>query len=240
MGIFDNLKTTHLESKANKLLKKSQNREALELYNKIIEIGANKRLSVYWNKMVACLRLQKMEEALVCIDKIIEMKPKNSDFYFKKASILSSPKLQRYEESIDVYDKGIKLNNKNSSAYLNKGIVLINLKKYDEAAECFDRAIKLSPNDPWIYCNKALILMKEKKYEEALQLCDKAINIKSKVKFNPDFAYFAKARIYALLNMKDNCIDNFSKAIGMNSMWEKVAKECEDFESFREDILKLL
>jgi len=234
MNIFDNLESNYLETKANRLLNKGKAEEAITIYNKITKINDNK-VSAHWNKMAAFIKLEKFDQALLCLNKLIELNPENVKFYFQKASILGSEKLQRYDEAIVYYDMVLKIQKTFYAAYLGKGIALACLHKYDEADECYDKAIELYPKDPWIYSNKAIVLLKKKMYQDALELCDRAIKQSSKTKMGLDFAYFTKSRVYGALNKKDECIANISKAISINSSVKNKVFECKEFDFIKND-----
>ena len=50
-----------------------------------------------------------------------------------------------------------------------------------------------------------------------------------------DFAYFTKSRVYGALNKKDDCIDNISKAISINSSLKDKVFECNEFDFIKND-----
>ena len=51
--------------------------EAIEFFNKSIEINQNDSLALY-NKGICLSRLRKYEEAIKCFEKLVEINPNNS------------------------------------------------------------------------------------------------------------------------------------------------------------------
>ena len=237
MNILKELVISIIEPKADTLLSSGKARkieQAIRIYNKIIKIDDTKT-NIYWNKMIGYIILKEFDQALLCIDKLIGLEPKNAKFYNEKASVLCSTNLQRYEEAIDYYNMSIEIQNDYSDAYLGKGIALACLHKYDEAEACYNKALELSPKNSDIYTNKAIIYLKRKMYKEALELCDKSIELSYKTKLSLDFAYFTKSRIYAMMNLKDECINNLGKAIKINNSFKDYVLKCEEFEIIEDD-----
>jgi len=77
-------------------------------------------------------------------------------------------------------------------------------KKYEEAEEEIARAERLNPEEPDIRYTRALIFAIEGKKEEALAI------IEGK---NPYYFTSLFSKVYSLLGMKDEAIENINKAI---------------------------
>ena len=237
MNIFKEVVISIIQPRADTLLSSRKARkieQAIRIYNKIIKIDDTKT-SIYWNKMIGYIKLKEFDQSLVCIDKLIELEPNNAKFYNEKASLLCSMNLQRFEDSIDYYNLSIEIQNDYSDAYFGKGIALACLHKYDQAEACYNKALELSPENSEIYPNKAIIYLKRKMYKESLELCDKSIELSYKTKLSLDFVYFTKSRIYAMMNLKDECINNLGKAIKINNSFKDSVLKCEEFETIKDD-----
>ena len=120
--------------------------------------------------------LKKLEEAIKCYDKAIELNPndhfaktnRNISINFLKKGYLDEGKSLfdqgKFEEAIKCYDKAIELDPKEDLAYLFKGYAFQEqsklekgikaLKKLEEAIKCYDKAIELNPELKWAYLEK--------------------------------------------------------------------------------------
>lgn len=98
-------------------------------YNSVVSWNPEEILitSIYYNTLT---KIEK-EEAILMLDKIIELNPNDIKFYFNKANFLD--KLWKKEEAIFIYDKIIKLDSTQFSAYRAKRDNLIKLWKKEEA-----------------------------------------------------------------------------------------------------------
>lgn len=194
-----------------------------------------KVLHIYHLKYIALIQSQKYNEALECINEVIENKP-NLNSYYQKASLLTNEYFKRYEEAIEMYNIIIQKEKKNADLYINKGIALACLKKYNEAEQCYDKAISLNPkNSYWAYLNKGVIKLNLKEYDEALNICDIALK-RNKIPCDLDYLYITKARIYGKLNNKQKCVDNFKKAIQINATWLKRFSDFEELQLIKDCI----
>ncbi|UYZ38020.1 tetratricopeptide repeat protein [Clostridium beijerinckii] len=237
MNIFKELVISIIESKADTLLSSGKARkikQAIRLYNKIIKI-VDTKANIYWNKMIGYIILKEFDQALLCVDRLIGLEPNNAKFYNEKASLLCSSNLQRYEEAIDYYNTSIEIQNDYSDAYFGKGIALASLHKYDQAEVCYNKVLELAPENFDIYPNQAIVYLKRKMYKKALELCDKSIELSYQTKSSLDFAYFTKSRIYAMMNLKDECINNLCKAIKINNSFKDYVPKCEEFDNVKDD-----
>ncbi len=86
------------------------------------------------------LKLDKAEEALECLDEVLEIDPANTDALIKKGAALE--RLQKLPEAIACYDLALSHDNSITIAYLYKGSVFNRMEKYGEALECYEKALK--------------------------------------------------------------------------------------------------
>jgi len=93
-------------NKGNALNKLKRYEEAIECYDKAIELNPNN--PDYWNiKGNALMKLKRYEEAFECYDKAIELNPNNPIYWHIKGLVLYS--LKRYEEAKKCYQKAREL-----------------------------------------------------------------------------------------------------------------------------------
>src|ERR671919_3237897 len=76
-------------------------------------------------KSAALYLLQRYEEAIQCLDKVLEIDPNAQGTWKGKAFILLDP-LQRYEEAIECYDRALEIKPDDIDVYYNKGFALFN------------------------------------------------------------------------------------------------------------------
>ncbi|HJH26535.1 MAG TPA: peptide transporter, partial [Methanophagales archaeon] len=74
--------------KGNDLIKSGKYKEAIECFDKIIEITKDKVGKIWYLKGLALTRLNRQEEAIECFDKAIDINPNNETAWlFKKFAL---------------------------------------------------------------------------------------------------------------------------------------------------------
>ena len=106
-----------------------------------------------------------LETALACIEKAINLKPKESDYYMQKARILFA--FNRREEAYACQDQAIKISPHKATHYEEKGFNLYLEHRYEEAIACLDKAIGINPREARYYYQKAKCFEWLKKEKEA-------------------------------------------------------------------------
>jgi tetratricopeptide (TPR) repeat protein len=115
-------------------------------------------------------------EAIICFDKAIEIKPNHVGAWNSKAFALHN--LGRHNEAIICFDKAIEINPHYAYPWNGKGVSLNLLGRYNEAIICYDKAIEIEPNYVDAWNNKGIALHNLGRYNEAIICYDKAIEIK--------------------------------------------------------------
>ncbi len=85
--------------------------------------------------------LGRLEEALACCDKAIEINPKDEKAWVDKGLALYD--LGRLEEALACFDKVIEINPKDTAVWSCKSWVLVDLGRDEEASACHDKAQNL-------------------------------------------------------------------------------------------------
>ena len=81
----------------------------------------------------------RVDEAIACYDKAIEIDPDNSSvFLISKGIALFSQR--KYDEAMTCFDKAIEIDPNNADAWNGKGHALAFLGRNTEAQECFNKA----------------------------------------------------------------------------------------------------
>ena len=121
-----------------------------------------------------CLRLLRKErEAIVFLDRSIDLKPSPALFTAKGSCLWS---LNNHTEALECYNNAINLNQKYYVAYFAKGSLFISLNRYSEAIDAINIAIELNPL-PEIYKKKAEAYSKLNKFDEAVECYISAISL---------------------------------------------------------------
>ena len=143
----------------------------------------------YYNKGLEFLKEENYYEALMYLDKSIELNPDVADYYADKAICLL--KLESFEKSIDFINHAMDLSNKKeiknkkTEILLNVADNLINEDEIIKAEEIIDELMIFSPNNEDVVNKKSEILIKKIKSfgydeDEKLEILDEIIEL------NPD------------------------------------------------------
>ena len=135
------------------------------------------------NKIISLKNLNKIEEAIECLNKLIQIDSNNNNLpsfaYRYKGFLLYD--LKKYNESIECFNKVIELEQDNQInsyysndmsnyfkrlalekqkqlEYLNEGNDLRNLNKNEEAIQCYNKIIEMNSNHLEAYYFKSLSL----------------------------------------------------------------------------------
>ena len=98
------------------------------------------RVSLLLGKAQALLNMDHVEEALKCLDEVLETDESNADALVKKGTIFERQK--KLEEAVDCYDRAIAADSGMTLAYLCKGGVYNQLERFSEALECYEQALR--------------------------------------------------------------------------------------------------
>ena len=152
--------------------------EALDCYNKAIEI--NPLYAEAWEAKGFILGeyLSAPNEALNCYEKAAEIKPDRASSWNCKG--MGYAGLSKYEEAIKCYDRALEIDPHYVIALINKGTVFNNLIEWREAISCYDKAIEIDPLFGIAWRSKGSRLSLFQKYAEAIECYDHALKINPK------------------------------------------------------------
>ena len=90
------------------------------------------------------LEAERLQEALVCFQEILNVEPGNAEAHLKKGVVLE--RMNRLDLALSSYEEVLRLNPKRTLANVYKARVLAALHRYDEALSVYDSALgKKSP-----------------------------------------------------------------------------------------------
>ncbi len=161
--------------------------------------------NIFFNLAAAFGSKNSHDQALISINRSIEIDSENSKYYTLKSKILYN--LECYEQALFSINKAIKINSENSNYYainsqsvkslkgdkksieiesensdyyLLKSEILYNLERYEEALASINKAIEIDPVNPEYYSNRSIFLHYLRRYNDALISDEQAIKINSK------------------------------------------------------------
>jgi len=127
------------------------------------------------NKGVALAALGKLQEAIGCYDKLLEINPRDDKTWNNKGNALDT--LGKHQEAIECYDKSLEINPRDAAAWCNKGDALDTLGKHQEAIGCYDKALGINSRLNEVWSNKGKALHNLGKPQEAIGCYDKSLEI---------------------------------------------------------------
>ncbi|MFX1395340.1 MAG: tetratricopeptide repeat protein [Promethearchaeota archaeon] len=203
-----------------------QYEEALECYEKILEINKND-IDALYKKGRCLLLLEQYEEALECSDKILEIDINYKAAINQKGVCLLH--LKQIDESLKYFNKLLEFDSQDPYALNNKGLCLLILEQYEEALECFNKILEVDQNNIRAINQKGLCLLYLKHYDESLECFNKLLEL------NPtdSYAWYNKACVESLKNETIKAIQSLKKAIELNVEFKNLAKNESDFNNIK-------
>lgn len=162
-------KVAKLNSEAWSLFKKKKYKEALEIYDKAIELDKDDKDS-YLHKGKSLGNLKRYEEAIKSFDNAIKLDASYEAAWIEKAAALNA--IGRYEEALDAYDELIKLSGPDKNILNSKAMISYNMNEYEKALAIYDKALEGEeklPIDITLLYNKGHVLNSLKRNWESEQ-----------------------------------------------------------------------
>lgn len=131
------------------------------------------------NKGATLSELGRLQEAVACFEKALEINPRFADAWSNKGNALTN--LGRHQEAITCFDKALEINPRDAVIWNNKGVPLRELGRLKEAMACNDKALEINPGYAEAWNNKGIALRELDRVQEALACCDKALEINQRL-----------------------------------------------------------
>jgi tetratricopeptide (TPR) repeat protein len=142
-----------------------QYEEALEHYNKYIEVFLNEA-KAYNFRGLAYAELTRYKEAIQDYTKAISIDQTFIAPYMNRADLYY--KQEEFDKSIKDYTKVIKIDGKNFNAYNGRGLAHSKNSDWRESIKDFTKVIELEPNYEYAYINRGFSNFELEDYEKAI------------------------------------------------------------------------
>ncbi len=164
------------------------------------------------NKSVSLSALGNPEEAIKCLDRILELDPNDAPAWSNKGMIYCDY-LHKPDIALTFFDKAIFIDPKLPPAWTGRGVALSFLNRPDDAQKSWEQSLELDPldYDTWLNFGGFLTDYLEK-YQEAIKIFDQVIEA------NPNISRAWQFRGVALshLNQLDDAMELYKKGLALD------------------------
>jgi len=187
-------------------LEQDKQHEALEYFNKAINLNPNYAKAYVEKGEVLCIS-RKYIESLECIEQAIKLNENDVRAHYNKAIVLV--KLNKIQNAKECFNLAEKLTCNDADGYYARAYALTELERYQEALKDRNKAIELKPDCAYAYETKGETLFELGSYQEAIKAFDQAIELNAKL----FFARYNKAIALMCLEKYQEAVEVFDQAI---------------------------
>ncbi len=196
-------------NQAHCLYKKGDSTQALECYDKALELN-NDNPQIYLFRANLAEELGMLDKAVQSYEYIIANEPNSATGYIGKSRVLDAK--GEFDEALKSYSTVLQLEPDRKEAIINIGKILLKKDKLEEALEYQKRALSISSDDIATQQLSVEILLKQEKLDEALEILLQ-INQQQTTVLN----YIKIGEIYNFKEKYNEAFENFEKAIELDS-----------------------
>jgi tetratricopeptide (TPR) repeat protein len=185
-----------------------------EEYNKAIKHLTNAILfdptvntNAYLMRGSAYLFVDKLEEGITDLSKLISLEPKSVKAYYNRGKAYG--RKRKYDKAIEDFSKAIEIDPNYEEAYLNRGVSYRHIEEFEKAIVDYSKAIEIDPNYEEAYFNRGVVYAKIGELDKAIVDYSKVIEM-APVRKN---AYFNRGLDYSRIQEFDKAIEDFSKVV---------------------------
>ena len=198
---YNNLGLTFLE--------KGQAEEALEQFQKALEINPN-YAEAHTNLGLAFFQKGQAEEALEQFQKALEINPNNAEAHTNLGNALF--RSGQVSEAIAQLQRTVQIYPDYAVGHYNLGVAFFQEGKFDDAIAQFEKAVEINPNYAEAHANLGNALFRKEQLTEAIEQFEIAIKINPKfaqARANLGVAFFQNGQL-------DDAIAQFQEALRLN------------------------
>jgi tetratricopeptide (TPR) repeat protein len=157
--------------KGNEKMEENDPKSAIGFYQEAIGLDST-YADAYYNKAMAHLRLNQLEETIADLTKAIQFRPDYVEAIFQRGlSYLDNGEFYKAREDAD---KMVNLDPQNWKSHFLKGLSQEKLKDFNASLEAFRMASQLAPENSDLLVNQATIHFYQKKYAESTAILEEA------------------------------------------------------------------
>ena len=154
----------------------------------------------------------RLDEAITCYGRAIELNPKSASAHISLGIVLMDK--GQLAESIDSFRRAIELDPELALAYHDLGVALAAQGKPDEAIDSYRRAVELDPKLAGSHINLALALELQGNIEEAISSSRQVIACyRPRAENNPDLASACNGLAWLLATASDKQLRDPAEAV---------------------------
>ncbi len=169
------------------------------LNEKKMEVDANRALArtreVNFNMCFVLFRLNRFEEALSIIEKVLEENKGNPKLYFSKGFIELN--LRRFDDAINTLEQALKIDQNYADAWYCKGNACYELGEYQEALRAYEKALENADTMHFNFPRYSFL----------------NISPEPKLKTNCASIHYSKGHVYHQLNDENKALECFTEAL---------------------------
>ena len=201
-----------IRNKANEFL---DNVTFTEFISESATSKAESNAKPHYNRGLAYLRKSQYDEAIIELNKAIEIYPRYALAYNDRG--VAYLRKKQYDRAISDFTMTLDINPKHHHAHYNRGIAYLDKRNYGEAISNLNQAIELDPSNPEIYYERGFAHLSKNQNEKAIADFNQAITL------NPRYAKAFNDRGWAYVRKRqyDQAISDFSKAIEIEPKYNK-------------------
>jgi tetratricopeptide (TPR) repeat protein len=233
-GKVDTSNARMWNEKGNLLFRAGAVEDAIRAYNKAIKCDYAFGWS-YCNLGIAYLHLRKFAEAILLLQKSLELLTKDREQAVAWNELGNLYRcLNDYHNAVAAYRKSDELdpehagardtveylhaepNTGNAQVWNQLGDSFFKASAYSEASDCYRKATEMEPHSGWAFSNLALSLTLQSKFEDAVPLYLKSIELFKEDKHKAD-AWNRLGNVYRRLDDYDNAIAAYQHAVKLSN-----------------------
>ena len=185
------------------LLNMKRFEEAVSQFNYILERGEAKEPLM--GKGEALENLDRMDEALDCYQRAVELDPKDESLWYKKGLLHS--RLGDFNSAISAYDRVLDVDQSDKTVWQMKALALQQVGRKDEALISFDYAVGLDPTDKFLWSGKGTLLIELGRPEDAVRCFNKALE------FDPNYDVALDGKKMADERIKMKSMEEYARKV---------------------------
>ncbi|MHC4158430.1 MAG: sulfatase-like hydrolase/transferase [Planctomycetota bacterium] len=117
----------------------------------------------------ALLQLEKLEQAMVHFDQVLQLNLDNPKLYYRIGNALNN--VAKFKEALEHYNKALTIDPNSPQVHSNLGAVLLKMGKYNAAVASFKQALRLEPGLEEARSNLKVAEEKKEELERVISTC---------------------------------------------------------------------